>query len=45
MTATLRERTEHAARYGSNLVVPAREILALLNKAEAADDPPKVDQT
>ncbi|MGO2362175.1 MAG: hypothetical protein ACTH6N_13735 [Brachybacterium tyrofermentans] len=34
MTATLRERAEHAAKYGSNLVVPARELLALLDHAE-----------
>lgn len=37
MTTTLRERAEHAARYGSNLVVPARELLALLDRALGAD--------
>ncbi|MGO2819460.1 MAG: hypothetical protein ACTIA5_01575 [Brachybacterium tyrofermentans] len=37
MTATLRERAEHAAKYGSNLVAPARELLALLDRADAAN--------
>lgn len=37
MTATLRERAEHAAKYGSNLVVPAAELLALLDRAALTD--------
>lgn len=37
MTATLRERAEHAAKYSSNLVVPARELLALLDRSPGAD--------
>lgn len=34
MTATLRERSEHAARYSANLVVPALEIKALLDQLD-----------
>lgn len=37
MTATLRERAEHAAKYGSNLMVPARDIQRLLDQAEQAE--------
>lgn len=32
MTELLRERTEHAAKYGANLVVPAREIKQLFDE-------------
>ena len=34
MTATLRKRAEHAAKYGSNLMVPAREIKQLLDDVD-----------
>lgn len=37
MTVTLRERTEHAAKYGANLVVPAREIKQLLDEGDEYD--------
>lgn len=37
MTATLRERAEHAARYGANLVVPATEVKTLLDEADEYD--------
>ena len=36
MTATLRDRAEHAARYGANLVVPATEIKQLLDERDEA---------
>lgn len=38
MTELLRERTEHAAKYGANLVVPAREIKQLLEERDQAED-------
>lgn len=34
MTELLRERTEHAAKYGANLIVPAREIKQLLDDVD-----------
>ena len=33
---TLRDRAEHAAKYGANLVVPAREIKQLLDERDQA---------
>lgn len=36
MTATLRVRAEHAAKYGAHLVVPAREIKHLLDQLAEA---------
>lgn len=36
MTATLRERAEHAAKYDTHLVVPAREIKQLLDDRDQA---------
>lgn len=35
MTEILRERAEHAARYGANLVVPARQIKQILDQLAA----------
>lgn len=37
MTATLRERAEHAAKYGSNLMVPARDIKQLLDELTSTE--------
>lgn len=34
MSATLRDRADHAARYGANLVVPATEIKQLLHELD-----------
>lgn len=36
MSTPLRDRVEHAAKYGANLVVPAREIKQLLDERDAA---------
>lgn len=38
MTATLRDRAEHAAKYGANLVVAATEIKQLLDERDQAQE-------
>lgn len=37
MTTTLRERAEHAAKYSSTLMVPARDIKQLLEQVNQAE--------
>ena len=34
MSTPLRDRVEHAARYGANLVVPAREVQKLIDERD-----------
>lgn len=37
MSATLRDRAEHAAKYNAHLVVPAREIKQILDERDDAE--------